>query len=79
VVDKGIAGLATTEVMTGVALPVALPVVLPVVLLVTTADVLEFDTMDDAKRIGEAKGGGGTALAGSTSLPIPQEILLPSG
>jgi hypothetical protein len=58
--------------MTGVALPV--------VLLVTTANVLlEFDTMDDAKKIEEAKDGRASALLGLTSSPVPQGMSVPSG
>jgi hypothetical protein len=44
----------------------------------TTATVLEFDAMVAVKEIEEAKDGGATALEGSTSLPFPQEIILPS-
>ena len=70
-----ITGLApvTTEVRAGVALPVV------AVLLVTTANVLEFDAMDDDIETLGAKVGGGTTVEESTSAPFPQGILEPSG
>jgi len=77
-VDKDVTGLAplTSVVGPGVA---TLPVAVPVVLLVTTANVLEFDAMDDDMEMEEAKAGGGTTSAGLTSAPVPQGMLEPSG
>jgi len=64
-----------TEVTTDV---LALPVLLRAVLLLATPDTLEFDARDVELEIEEAKGGGGTAVEGSTSPPIPQRITSPS-
>lgn len=71
-VDDGSGLEFVSEAVTSVVAAALLPMLLAAVLLVTMADVLEFDAIDEDMEIEAAKDGGAIAVEGSTSAPFPQ-------